>query len=257
MDSDPNVCFFPLRHPMSAPDTRSPAFAETEWSLVLRSTTEGDEGQKSLARLCQQYWWPLYTHLRRQGYVRADAEDLTQSFFAQLLARATLTHADPTRGRFRSFLLTSLQHFVLNHRERQHAAKRGGLTEHLPLDESNAALAESLGQRSDLTPDQVFDRAWALSLLQTALLRLQTSFAAEGKMQWFIRLRPFLEAKPGPSDYETVAQELGISKNAVAVSVHRLQQKYRETVRSLVVETVAHRGDAESELKHLIASLSG
>lgn len=237
------------------PEHRDHHFVDTEWSLVLRASREGKADEASLARLCRLYWAPLYSYVRRRGFNHHDAEDITQGFFSHVLEKRSLASAEQSRGRFRTFLLTSLRNYLINQQIRASTAKRGGKNQHVPLTELEAVDAAAMAQPASLTPDQVFDRTWALSVLDNALQQLEAACTAEGKLEWFRRVQPFLEIGAKTDSYESIAREFKMTKNAVAVAIHRLHHRYRNLVRAAVAETVADRTETEAELAHLLASL--
>jgi RNA polymerase sigma factor (sigma-70 family) len=239
-----------------SPERNDDRFVETEWSLILKARREGNAGEDSLRRICTLYWFPLYAYLRRRGYKRHDAEDLIQGFFAKILRDDFLLEAAPHKGRFRSFLIISLRNYLINEHSKSVAEKRGGGRAVVELTESAELSASAMSARADLTPDQVYDRSWALAVLERALNTLSEALAKEGRAAWFSRVRPFLEAGAKTEDYESIARDFGMTRNAVAVALHRLNHRYRNLVRSLVAETVQDRVDAEDELSHLLACLS-
>jgi RNA polymerase sigma-70 factor (ECF subfamily) len=230
-------------------------FDTTRWTVVLRAGNRDAIGQEALAHLCRAYWLPLYVYVRRRGYATHDAEDLTQGFFADLLERGAIERADPTRGRFRAFLLTALINFLHNAHDFAHAARRGGTTDRLSIDSADTAEALEQLQADELTPDRAFDRYWAMTVLERALQRLRTEQERNGKGRWFDRVQPFLQAGAAAGDYDAITAEFGLTKNAVAVAVHRLNVRYRELVRAEIAETVAGVDDMDGELREVLGSL--
>lgn len=227
-------------------------FQDTHWSVVLRaggdtSTTAG----AALDRLCHTCWYPVYAFVRRQGHGPHDAQDLTQEFFSSLLRRDTFADADPNKGRFRSFLLGALKHFLADQRDKLRAEKRGGRCETFSLDALEPEARYALEPALDLTPERIFDRRWAAALLEQALHRLREEFTAAGKVRQFDLLKPFLSSDAGPGGYDEVAVELETSPQTVAVSVHRLRQRYREAVRAEIAHTVTNPDNVEEELRGL------
>ncbi len=235
----------------------SPAqFQTTRWSLIVRARGEGAVARAALEALCRAYWFPLYAFARRNGTSRPDAEDLTQAFFSHVLASDFIARAEPEKGRFRSFLLASLRNFIAKEHARDSAQKRGGGVRAVDFDEN--AAEERLGltaARAELSPSQHFERDWALALLEQALDRLGAEQRAMGKAELFARLRPLLRSGPERGDYETLAVELGIAKGTLTVTVHRLQQRYRELVRAEILQTIANADDLDDELRHLLSIL--
>ncbi|HUY35733.1 MAG TPA: ECF-type sigma factor [Pirellulales bacterium] len=231
-------------------------FATTHWSVVLAAAERGTpRSQAALARLCETYWFPLYAFLRRQGSATHDAEDLTQAFFARVLDKNYLADVDRRRGKFRSFLLASLRHFVANERDRARAKKRGGGRCTLSLDFPSAEKRYTLEPVDDLTPERLFERQWALELLSRVLERLQTELTAAGKAAWFDALKPLLTADSHTPPYARVAERLGQSESAVKVAVHRLRRRYRRLLRDEVAQTVADPAEIDDELRQLVAAL--
>jgi RNA polymerase sigma-70 factor (ECF subfamily) len=217
------------------------AFPLTRWSVVWQARQEGnpEHSRAALEELCRQYWYPLYTFARRRGHVPEDAEDLTQSFFSELLANRMFDVADPAQGRLRTFLLTAFQRRLADHHRREYALKRGGGQQNLSMD---LATAEDRF-RSDLadqeTPESAFDTRWAVALLDTAMARLEQEFVAEKKQAQFNALRPFLTASQTHGDaYAELANHLRISRTTARQTVHRMRERFRELLRACVADTL-------------------
>jgi RNA polymerase sigma-70 factor (ECF subfamily) len=228
-------------------------FATTHWSVVLAAGHDSSPGaQEALEKLCSAYWYPLYAYVRRQGRSPEDAQDLTQAFFAKLLEKKSLRHAQKERGRFRTFLLTSLKHFLSHEWERAQSAKRGGGRIHLSWDQTSAEERYRFEPVSDLTPDKVFEQRYAMTLFQDALVRLRDESVASGNSDRFEQLKGFLTDEPAEGAYKTVAERLGMSPDSVAVAVHRLRQRYGELVREGIAQTVASAAEVQEELRYLI-----
>lgn len=219
--------------------------------------SDPDQRAAALERLCRTYWNPLYTYIRRRGHGPEDAEDLTQEFFARLVQKQWLNGVEQNGSRFRSFLLHALNGFLANQYDRVRATKRGGGVERLSLDVALAERSHSLELASQATPEQAYDRRWALVVLANALDRLKQEAIAAGKGPQFEVLNPFLSREVEPGEYAAVAATLGVSAGAVGVSVHRLRQRYRECVRAEIAETVRDPGQAEEEMTALFAALRG
>jgi RNA polymerase sigma-70 factor (ECF subfamily) len=235
---------------------RKEFFVTTRWSMVLDAGKAGaPEAADALETLCRLYYQPLYAYVRRRGYAPADAQDLTQEFFARLVQRHGLATVSPDKGRFRSFLLASMNHFLANEWDRAKAEKRGGKVNFISLDEDSAESRFANEDLADLSAERLFDQRWAITLLHESMLRLQAETAAADKTALFELLKPFLENEPQPGDYARVAAELGWTTGAVAVAVHRLRSRYRELVTEEVARTVADPRDAEDELRRLFAAL--
>lgn len=242
---------------MSADEIReSPAFATTRWTLVL-TAGEGasDEGHEALEQLCRAYWFPLYAYIRRRGHDAHSAQDLTQGFFARLLERKDLARIHREGGRFRSFLLTALNHYLVNEHERATAQKRGGGRTILSLDDDTAEDRYQHEPSHSETPDRLFERQWALTLMEEALRRLAAEQHGTGRGSTYDLLRPFLSREADPGEYATLATRLNVAPGTLAVQVHRLRERYRQLVRAAVADTVESPLEVDAELLHLGASL--
>jgi len=233
-------------------------FSTTHWSVVLDaadSTAPG--GQEALEQLCRTYWSPLYAYVRQRGYAPEDAQDLTQAFFARFLERKTVQLARRERGKFRSFLLTSLKHFLANEWERARAEKRGGGQTLISWDAPSVEERYPLEASPELTPDKVFERRWALTLFQSALARLREESVAEGKADHFETLKAFLTDQPAEGDYAAVAARLNMTPGAVPMAVHRLRKRYGQVVREEIAHTVASDAEVQDELRYLVTLVTG
>jgi RNA polymerase sigma factor (sigma-70 family) len=236
----------------------SPWFDTTHWSVVLRAGAENDdsrEARAALEKLCRTYWQPLFGYVQRQGYRPADAQDLVQGFFARFLARRDLQAVRKERGRFRSYLLAALKNFIVNDWKRLGAEKRGGGQIPIPLDASGPDAAPMVAAVDDRSPDKLFDRQWALAVLERVLEQLRAEQVAEGREQQFACLRSFLVNDGDARPQAEIAAELGMSESAVKQAVFRLRQRYQKLLRLEVAHTVATLGDVDQELRHLIAAL--
>jgi RNA polymerase sigma-70 factor (ECF subfamily) len=235
-----------------------PRFATTHWSVVLAAGHDSSPNAgEALETLCRNYWLPLYAYVRRKGHTPEKAQDLTQAFFERLLEQHTLSRARRERGRFRSFLLTSLQNFLGHEWEKERAAKRGGGRYVLSWDQVSAESSYQLEAVSELPPDKAFEKRWALTIFQQALNRLHEEFVRLGKGEVFEQLKCFLTQEPGANGYPGVAERLGMTPAAVAVSVHRLRKRYGELVRDEIAHTVSSPAEIEEEMRYLIALMSG
>lgn len=231
-------------------------FATTHWSVVLTAReSAAPQAKAALEKLCQTYWYPLYAYIRRQGHAPPDAQDLTQEFFGRLLEKNYLEAVQREKGKFRSFLLASLNHFLANERQRARAAKRGGGRVIISLDDTAENLY-ALEPAATASPEDIFDKRWAIALLEQAFAGLRAEFLATGKGQIFDRLKTFLAEAGASGDYAPVAAQLGMSANSVAVAVHRLRHRYRELVRAEVAHTVSSPDEIEGEMRHLFAALA-
>jgi RNA polymerase sigma factor (sigma-70 family) len=237
------------------PAPRAGAFPSTHWSIVVQAGADSEgTARAALEILCRQYWYPLYAFVRRQGRPHHEAEDLTQEFLARLVAGAGLAHARPERGRFRTFLLTSLRHFLTNEWHRAQAEKRGGGQTALSLDLERAE--ERFAHEPvdpGLTPEQAFDRSWALELLHRAAEALRDEYDQSGRGPLFGALGPLLWHDPADESLSSRAARLGMGVDAFSVALHRLRRRFGERLRAIVAETVADAGELDAELRHLIA----
>jgi RNA polymerase sigma-70 factor (ECF subfamily) len=235
---------------------RAPIFATTRWTLVLRAgDSESPQHAEALNQLCGMYWYPLYAFARRQGASPPDAQDLTQGFFATLLERNYLDQADPRRGRFRSFLLGAFKHFLSHRRDYERAAKRGGGRVHVSLDEAAAEGRYSLEPRTDLSPDKLYERAWAKTVLSRVKDGLRARFERAGKRDRFEELQSCLPGDYEQRPYSEIAARLGISEGALRVELHRLRAAYRALLRSEIAQTVTTVAEIDEELRHLIEAM--
>jgi RNA polymerase sigma factor (sigma-70 family) len=231
------------------------AFPTTRWTMVVAA---GDphrhEARDALLSLCERYWYPLYAYLRRCGHVPAEAQDLTQDFFVRILEGRYLNRADPDKGRFRSFILTCLKFFVADERDRLRARKRGGGAL-VPLEFASGEQRYEREPSHLETPERIFERRWALSLLNLVIERLRAEFVQRGRPAHFERLKGFLL---GQSDapYATLASELNMSEGALKVAVHRLRKRYRQLFREAIADTVADPEEVDSECRYLAAVLA-
>lgn len=225
--------------------------------MVLAAGRDGThEAGLALEELCRAYWYPLYAYVRRRGHAPADAEDLTQAFFARVLERNWVGDADRTRGRFRTFLLSAMNHFLADEWDKARAQKRGGGAAHLPLDMVSAETRYGGEPAHHITPDQIFDRQWALTLLDTVLQQLRSEYEREGRAELFDGLRHCLIGGRESQPYARLAEHLRMTEGAVKVAVHRLRKRYRALLRATVAQTTATDSEVDEELKHLFAVLS-
>lgn len=237
----------------------SPVFATTHWSVVLAAGRDRSAAAAAaLEQLCRTYWYPLYAYLRRKGYCEHDAQDLTQGFILQLLDRRSIEKVEPQKGKFRSFLLGSLNYFLADERDRGRAQKRGGGRELLSLELNEAEGRYALDATVDnYTPEKLFERRWALTLLDSVLARLADEFGEAGKGDLFQRLGSFLVEGSHGKSYREIAAETGLSEEAIKKAVQRMRQRYYELFRQEIAQTVGTSGEVEEELRHLCNVLSG
>jgi RNA polymerase sigma factor (sigma-70 family) len=232
------------------------AFATTHWSVVLAAGGgESSQAGAALERLCQTYWYPLYAHARRRGHDADQARDLTQGFFAEILARHAIARADPNRGRFRNFLLTALDHHLHHHHRDAQALKRGGGRELISFDAFAAEQRLASEPQDHRSPDREFDRRWALATLETVRRRLREEVAVAGRTELFDELRPHLFGDLAAAPYAQMATRLNLTVVAVKVTVHRWRRRYGDLLRQEVAHTLADPTEAEQEIRHLIAAL--
>ena len=231
------------------------SFAATRWTVVAAAgRNESLQADQALEQLCQIYWYPLYAYVRRCGYESHEAEDLTQEFFARLLAKNYLADADREKGRFRSFLLVSLKHFLANEWDRKNAQKRGGRHPHISLDAHAAETRYRTEPVHELSADKVLDREWAVTLLEQVLRRLDAEYASAGKAGQFNQFKPYLTAGRDSIPYAVVAAKLGTTEGAVKVTVHRMRRRYRKLLREEIAHTVASPAEIDAEIRHLFAA---
>ena len=230
-------------------------FPTTRWTLVVAAADpQRKEARSALVSLCEGYWYPLYAYVRRRGYSPDQAQDLTQEFFIRVLEGRYLDRADPEKGRFRSFLLSSMKFFVADEEDRRRAQKRGGGAV-LPLELSSGEDRYQREPAHDETPERIFERRWALSVLDRVVERLRVEFVQHGRPEHFDRLKIFLLGK-SDAPYAALARELKTSEGALKVAIHRLRKRYRELFRQEIADTVADPGEVESELRFLAAALT-
>ncbi len=243
--------------PSSAPAHPAPEyFATTHWSVVLTAQrSDSTRAHTALSHLCQTYWYPLYAYVRRQGQSAHDAQDLTQEFFARLLAKNYLAVADRERGRFRSFLLASLKHFLANEWKRARAAKRGGGHELISLNDEEAESRYALEPADNTTAEKIFERRWATTLLDQAIAKLRDEYVHAEKADLYAQLKDCLTVESRSVPYSALAVRLKMSEGAIKVAVHRLRARYREVLREEIAQTVSSVEDVEEELQHLFAAL--
>lgn len=233
-------------------------FVTTRWTVVLQAGRKSSpHSDRALADLCQSYWYPLYAYVRRRVNSREDAEDLTQAFFAKFLEKNYLEGLSAERGKFRAFLLAALKHFLANEWDKAGRQKRGGGVQHLSLDWQQADDRFHYEPPDHATPDRLFDREWALALLERVIERLQAECAAEGRAELFVQARGYLMVGEAAIPYVQAASKLGMDEGAVRVAVHRLRKRYRELLREEIAQTVNDPAQVKEELKSLQAALAG
>ena len=243
----------------SDPPTPPPkaCFAPTRWTVVLTAAhIDTTHARAALAQLCEAYWYPLYAYVRRKGYSPPDAEDLTQAFFAQVLEEHFIVAADKEKGRFRSFLLTRLNHFLADEWDRLKAQKRGGGQRLIPLEGGTAETRYQIEPVDARSPDKLFEHRWAVTLLERVFERLRQEYEAEGKAALFGELQGCLAQARAAVPYAEVGTRLGLSEGALRVAVHRLRQRYRDVLRAEIADTVSGPEAVEEELRYLFRVLA-
>ncbi len=233
---------------------RDGRFKTTQWSLILEAARARPDST-AMDELCARYWYPIYAYVRRSGYQRAEAEDLTQGFFQRLIEQDFLHHVDRSRGRFRWFLLASLKNYLINERERSMAQKRGGGARHFSLDLERGDELYRIEPATHLTPEQLFDRRWAMSMLDAAVVQLREEYDATGKRALFERLLPLVVGDQEPA--AQVGTNLGMSAGAVRLALFRLRRRFREVLRQMVQMTVAGKDEIDDELRYLLSAVAG
>jgi RNA polymerase sigma-70 factor (ECF subfamily) len=232
-------------------------FAPTRWTLVLRARGDSPDARDALAQLCETSYQPIYSFLRGEGRDQDTARELTQEFFARLLAKGGLGNIDPRHGRFRSFLLGALKHFLADLRDHQLAAKRGSGQPLVPLEQGTDTATEiPIPDPAGPAPDAAFDREWAVALVNRALTTLESEFVASGKPRHFEVLKPWLLGEQASGSQAEAARALDLNEGAVKVAIHRLRKRFREVVRNEIAETVDDEADAQDELRYLLQVLS-
>jgi RNA polymerase sigma factor (sigma-70 family) len=232
-------------------------FATTHWSLVASAADVfTDEATIALERLCQAYWSPLYAYVRRCGKDAEAARDLTQGFFAQLIEKRRLSHADRERGRFRTFLLCAMQNFLRNEHDRAQAIKRGGGRDIISLDQQEAEERVLKAVAQNLTPETLFEKRWASRLIEVVMDRLRAEFFANGQNQLFDRLEPHLWGDVTSVPYTQLAEEMNMSLSALKSTAHRVRQRCRELLRAEIGQTVATVADIDAEIRYLMETFS-
>jgi RNA polymerase sigma factor (sigma-70 family) len=231
-------------------------FATTRWTVVISARDLNPEiSQKAQSELCERYWYPLYAYVRKRGYSAIDAQDLTQAFFAQLLAHNWVAKADQHLGRFRTFLLTALERFLANEWDKVKTLKRGDGRDPLPLEFDSAEGRYRIEPPDSRTPEQAYEYRWALALLEEVLAKLEKEWEEAGNKRLFARLKPCLLGSREALPYAQLALELGITEGALKVTVHRMRQRYREILREEVAGTVSTTDEVDDEMRYLFQVL--
>jgi RNA polymerase sigma factor (sigma-70 family) len=235
--------------------TEPVAFATTHWSVVLTAQGRSPAADEALEKLCRTYWWPLYGFVRRNGCTPEEAQDLTQAFFARLLERRDLETVRQERGRLRSYLLASIRNFLSKARDREMTIKRGEGQPLVSLDDLLARERADQEPAHKLSADRIYERRWALTLLEQVLVRLRAEYEAAGKLLLFDRLKELLARESGQPSQAEIAAELQMTENAVKQAFHRMRHRYRQLLQEEIAHTVAAPDDVEDELRHFISVL--
>ncbi len=241
--------------PAGAAATAHAAFSPTPWSVVLEARRDSTQRRAALEQLCTAYWLPIYGYLRRRNHGPADAEDLTQAFFAHLLEGDFLERTDPAKGRFRGYLVGALRHFLGHHFEKENARKRGGGAIHIDWAHLDAEKEFAALDQPQLDPSEAYEATWALTLLARALRRLEEEQIASGRAKQFAVLKIFLSTTPSRGDYDEAAKRLETTRTNVAVWVHRLNHRYGEVVKLEVAATVQDPAEIKNEMQHLFQAI--
>ena len=231
------------------------AFTTTHWSVVLEAQGESPAAQEALEKLCRAYWRPIYAFVRRQGNGPEEAEDLTQGFFAVLLERKDLSTVRKEKGRLRSYLLTAVKHFLADERRRAMAIKRGRGERPIPLEEMQTDERIGMEPADLLTAERIYERRWAVTVLERVLNLLKNEYAATRNAAFFDSLAQLLPDEPGAPSRAEIAAQFGMTENAVTQAFHRFRQRYQSLLRQEIAHTVATPGDIDDELRHLVAML--
>lgn len=232
-------------------------FATTHWTVVLTAGSGNPrQADAALEELCRTYWYPLYAFVRRQGHSREDAEDLTQGFFAALLEKKYLEGISSEKGKFRAFLLMAIKRFLANEWDRASCLKRGGGLAPLSLDWQDADQRYQINPADTLSPDKLYDRAWAVTMLERVISRLRDESLSDGKASFYEHLKPFLMVGKSEIPHARVAAALNLTEGAVRVAVHRLRRRYRELLREEVAQTLSDPAQADEEMRALFSALA-
>jgi RNA polymerase sigma-70 factor (ECF subfamily) len=232
-------------------------FATTQWSMVVAARDGGSsEAFTALEGLCRSYWRPVYAYIRRDGFGREDAQDLTQEFFRRFIEKEWIDRLEHRRGKFRSFLLTFLKHFLSDERDRVGAKKRGGGQSFISLDELKAGESDAFEPRETLTADQVFEQRWAQTLMERAVARLRQEYVEAGQAGLFNQLKELHPGERGEPRYAEIGARFGMTESAIKSAMHRLRLRHRDLLRDEIGRTVSTREEVDAEIRHLIQALS-
>ena len=239
-------------------DSTSDDFLTTRWSVIIAAKDEDSpEAFDALETLCRVYWRPLYVYIQSQGHNRQEAEDFTQGFFQRMLEPGFFNQVDRSKGRFRSFLLACLKHYLLDEYKYERRQKRGGGIKPLALDEEVLESELEMIQARETNPDYVFDQRWAFTVLKAALAKLQSEFESQGRQEQFSVLKPLLTGEVTEAKTDLICKKLKMTSNYFRVTLHRLRQRYRELIRHEIAETVSHPSEIDSEMRYLLNVITG
>ena len=232
-------------------------FALTRWTLVERTRGNSPDAKAALRELCESYYAPVVAFIRREGQAEDSARDLAHEFFAKILSADSLGSAEPARGRFRSYLLGAVKHFLINQRRNANREKRGGAADHVTIGTgTDTSPGVDVADNRALPPDAIFDREWALAIIDRALAALGQESVSAGHAKQFAALKPWLSPAAAPQSQAQIAAELDMTEGAVKVAIHRLRRRFRELVRSDIAETLDNPADLEAEMQHLVEALA-
>jgi RNA polymerase sigma-70 factor (ECF subfamily) len=244
---------------VSPTPTARPTFVTTRWTQVLSARGESPAARLALGQLCEAYWLPVFRFIRGCNHAEDAARDLTQEFFTRLLTHDGFDRVDPGKGRFRSYLLGAVKHFLADQQDRANAAKRGGGQTHMPLElrlDTHTTTSLQLADPGSSVPDACFDRQWALNVIDRALNALATEFATPGKNRYFETLKPWLVGEVGPLSQSEAARQLSLTEGAIKVAIHRLRKRFRDLVKEEIAGTVDHPVTVQEELHYLLEALA-
>ncbi len=245
------------QNPDTVPSVKhSASFKTTQWTMVIDAGKQGETQQKALAELCASYWYPLYAYVRREGYGEEDAKDLTQGFFEVLLTREDLRSVNPKKGRFRSYLLAGLKNHLRGEHRKRKAAKRGSGAVALSLDDEDWEGRYQAEPSHDVTPEYLYHRSWAVSLLARTLKSLEAEYVQRGRGEVFTALKPALSYGAKAGDHKKAGALLGMTAEAMGIALHRMRQRYGQVLRSEVQATVGKDDDVDAELHYLLGVLA-
>jgi DNA-directed RNA polymerase specialized sigma24 family protein len=243
----------PMAEPKRAGQGRFPT---TAWHLVLAVDSDSSvAGNEAFAALCRSYWHPIYAYIRQKGFPIEEAQDLTQEFFVRVLEKGYFNEADPARGRFRYFLLTAINHFLSNQRDRERAQKRGGGRIFLSLEMEEAENHYRRLPVDNQTPEKIYEKQWTVTILESVMTRLRTELEQEGRSGQFDRWKPFLAGEQERSGYGQLAAACGMTEAAARVAVHRMRRRYQQLLRDQIAQTLAQREEIEDEIRYLLKAL--